>query len=165
MCQNKTAAPSLQRILWSVSAGTHQTAPDHLLFYIADQKLCRRWDLVTSIFLLKNLATPPPLDSVRLSSPTSSLRSVSLYLKIPLVGIFKYKCRRWDLNPHTLLHSILSRTCLPFHHSGNSTKGTTFIFIVQLLVSITHHHLLARLMGYLSLTLMLLVSEYQMEYS
>ena len=28
-------------------------------------------------------------------------------------------CPRWDLNPHTLRHTHLKRTCLPFHHPGS----------------------------------------------
>ena len=59
--------------------------------------------------------------SKSLSSPTRKCRralSLRHIRKLALTDSIFNKCRRRDLNPHSLRNTILSRARLPFRHSG-----------------------------------------------
>ncbi len=51
--------------------------------FLARKNLCWREELVTSIFLLKNLATPPRAVALRLSSLLYTLRVLGRRLELP----------------------------------------------------------------------------------
>ena len=74
--------------------------------------LCRRWDLVTKLprVARSSFATP-------IQVPTHDKQ---LSCSLDTIKLFHYfLCRGWDLNPHTLRYTILSRARLPFRHPGN----------------------------------------------
>lgn len=57
-------------------------------------------------------------------------------------------CPERDLNPHTLRHTRLRRTCLPFHHLGMADSIWIWKLLqVNLRYSLFHRHALGEIPG------------------
>lgn len=93
------------------------------------------------LFVIFSVPISRPLyicrESAEITSPLYFFARVTASVVLPepvgptiiKIGVFfctLILCRRWDLNPQALRHAILSRTCIPFHHSGNIKSVYTF---------------------------------------
>lgn len=75
-------------------------------------------------FLLPHLAVANAT-MLRSSSPSrDSAQALSLSSTISRASKL---CWRRDLNPQGLRHAILSRTCIPFHHSSSDRQYNRFL--------------------------------------